>query len=89
MAGQTWAERMNGDTGLRDFLDAELAKAGIDVAAARANEERERQRANTLQDKLDSMRSSDDRYRESNRQKQVRHRRRHSFTSLASESDGR
>ena len=55
----TWAERMASDQSLRDFVDAEIARAGIALDTARYNEAHWRMCAERADEKLTEYLASD------------------------------
>jgi hypothetical protein len=55
-----WAERMATDESLRVFVSAEIARAGLNVAAAEAEARHWRQACAALNGQLDALRSPDD-----------------------------
>jgi hypothetical protein len=80
-ASKTWAERMASDPGLRAFVDAEIARAGIALAAARAAADHWKRVAEALDAKLRELTPSTEKARRANRDRQLAYRRRHQFAS--------
>ena len=78
MEDTTWAERMEGDATLAAFVRAEVARAGIDAAAWRAEADHWRMVARRLREELERSRTDEDRVRRSNREGQAGRRRQRS-----------
>lgn len=79
--GLTWIERMAADPGLRHFVDAEIARAGIALAAARANAAPWKSVAVRLHEQLKELGPTSERSRRTNQQRQLAHRRRYQFVA--------
>ena len=75
--GPDWAKRASQDASLRRFVEAEIARAGVDVATARADARRWEATAKGLHAKLAELQTPDEKTRESNRRRQLAGRRRH------------
>ncbi len=83
---RSWLERMADDPSLRAFVDAEIARAGIEVATAKGEAEHWRDVAMRLDAKLAALRPDAEQSRHSNRERQAAHRRRHAFAAPMTES---
>jgi hypothetical protein len=81
----TWIERIAVDKSLQDFVAAEITRARIELATAHANADHWRAVALAKDEQLAELRTSDDRVRAGNRDRQSEHRRRTAFVPPASE----
>jgi hypothetical protein len=81
----TWAERLEQDPSLRAFVEAEIARAGIDLQVLRIEAGRWQRAAERLDEQLKEARKGRD-ARRVNRDRQLRHRRRHAFLHPVAES---